>query len=111
MVGFADKVPLGRTGLQVSRIGIGSSYGASTRACRTAFDAGVNYFFWGSLRTPSMALAIREIANRQRDDLVVVLQSYTRGRRTLRRSVEQGLKSLQIDRADILLLGWHDRPP
>ncbi len=111
MSGFADKVALGRTGLQVSRIGVGSSYGVSSRACLAGFDAGINYFFWGSVRTRSMAFAIREIAARQRDDLVVVLESYTRGRRTLRWSVDRGLKTLGLEYADVLLLGWHDRVP
>ena len=111
MSGFADKVPLGRTGLEVSRIGVGSSYGVGSRALLAAFDAGVNYFFWGSVRTRSMAFAIREIAARQRDDLVVVLESYTRGRHTLRWSVDRGLKALRLDCVDVLLLGWHDRLP
>jgi aryl-alcohol dehydrogenase-like predicted oxidoreductase len=109
--GFADQVPLGRTGLLVSRIGLGSSYGPSTRACRAAFDAGVNYFFWGSVRTRGMGLALREIAAHERDRLVVVLESYARGRRTLRWSVDAGLRALRIDHADVLLLGWHDRAP
>jgi len=111
MTSFADKVPLGRTGLMVSRIGVGSSYGPPSRACRAAFDAGVNYFFWGSVRTRAMAFAIREIASRQRDDIVIVLESYARSGFMLRRSVENGLRKLRIDQADILLLGWHDRPP
>ena len=111
MTGFADKVPLGRTGLMVSRIGIGSSYGVSSRACLASFDAGVNYFFWGSVRTRGMAFAIQDIAARSRDDLVVVLESYTRRGRTLRWSVNAGLRGLGLDHADVLLLGWHDRVP
>jgi aryl-alcohol dehydrogenase-like predicted oxidoreductase len=110
MSGFSDKVALGRTGLMVSRIGVGSSYGPSPRACHSAFDAGVNYFFWGSIRTRGMGYAVRELAQTHRDELVIVLESYTRGRWTLRRSVERGLRSLGIDYADVLLLGWHDRP-
>ena len=42
---FSQKVNLGRTGLSVSRLGIGSAYGVSYTACRKAFDLGVNYFF------------------------------------------------------------------
>ena len=86
MTGFAEKVELGRTGLRVSRIGIGSSYGPSPRSCLRAFDAGVNYFFWGSVRTRGMGYALRELAQTHRDELVVVLESYTRGRWTLRRT-------------------------
>jgi len=108
---LSRKVPLGRTGMMVSRLGIGSAYGISEKACMTAFEAGVNYFFWGSVRTPGMALAVRRIAARKREDLIVVLECYARNPRTIRWSVERGLKSLGIDTADVLLLGWHDTPP
>lgn len=111
MSDFSQKVPLGRTGLVVSRLGIGSSYGVPSKACLKAFDAGVNYFFWGSVRTPEMALAIREIACRHRQDLVVVLQVYARSPFWLARSVEKGLRTLRIEQADILLLGWYQDAP
>jgi aryl-alcohol dehydrogenase-like predicted oxidoreductase len=111
MSSFAQKVPLGRTGLEVSRLGIGSAYGVSERACRMAFDAGVNYFFWGSVRTPGMGQAIQDISRTQRDQLVVVLECYVRQAMWIPRSVEVGLRNLRIEQADLLLLGWYDRPP
>jgi aryl-alcohol dehydrogenase-like predicted oxidoreductase len=76
-----------------------------------AFDAGVNYFFWGSVRTRGMGQAIRHIARSQRDELVVVLQCYARLPGWISKSVEKGLRNLAIEQADILLLGWYDRPP
>jgi aryl-alcohol dehydrogenase-like predicted oxidoreductase len=105
------KVSLGGTGVEVSRLGIGSAYGVSERACRMAFDEGVNYFFWGSVRTPGMGKAIRDIARTQRDDLVVVLECYVRQAGWIPKSVEVGLRNLKIEQADVLLLGWYDRPP
>jgi predicted aldo/keto reductase-like oxidoreductase len=111
MSDFSQRVSLGPTGLQVSRIGVGSAYGVSERACRMAFDAGVNYFFWGSVRTPGMGKAIRDIARSQREELVVVLQCYARLPGWIPKSVEKGLCNLAIEQADILLLGWYDRPP
>jgi len=60
---------------------------------------------------PGMGLAVRRIAARRREDLVVVLECYARHPWTVRRSVERGLKSLGIDFADVLLLGWHDTAP
>ncbi len=108
---FTQKVSLGRTGLRVSRLGIGSAYGVSERACREAFDEGVNYFFWGSVRTPGMGRAVRDIGRLHREDLVLVLQCYVRWAALIPRSVEKGLRSLKIDQADVLLLGWYDRPP
>ena len=108
---FSEKVTLGRTGLEVSRLGIGSAYGVSENACRRAFDLGVNYFFWGSVRTPGMGIAVRDIARTNREDMVVVLECYPRSHRLIKKSMVQGLKSLKIDRADIMLLGWYDTPP
>ena len=111
MKDLSQKVALGRTNLKVSQLGIGSSYGVSEKACRKAFDEGVNYFFWGSIRTTGMCLAIREISRSRREELVVVLECYTRHPKLISRSVEQGLRKLRIERADILLLGWYDKAP
>ena len=111
MTTFADKVVLGKSGLRVSRLGVGSSYGVSPRACWKAFDAGVNYFFWGSTRTSGMGAAIRDMARAHRDELVVVLECYARYPWMIRRSVENGLRSLGVEQADVVLLGWHDDMP
>ena len=111
MTDLGCRVTLGRTGIQVSRLGVGAAYGVSTRACLRAFDAGVNYFYWGSTRTVEMGLALREIARHSRDQLVVVMQTYARRGLGARWSVERGLRTLGLDQVDILLLGWHDDPP
>ncbi len=108
---FPRRVPLGRSGLSVGKLGLGSSYGAPTAAYREAFERGVNYFYWGTLRRSQMADAIREIAPRQRDDLVLVLQSYSRFGWQVRRTTEKALRALALDHADVLLLGWHNKPP
>lgn len=111
MTAFPRRVLLGRSGLSVSKLGLGSSFGAPASAYREAFDRGVNYFYWGSARRGAMKRAIREIAVDQRDDLVVMLQSYSRAGSLLTRFVEKGLRSLGIEYADALLLGWHNSPP
>lgn len=105
------RVVLGRSGLRVGPLGIGSSFGVSREGCLRAFDAGVNYFFWGSVRTEGMAHAIQQLSPSHRDDLVVVLQCYARFPGLLRRSVEKGLRTLGLGHADVLLLGWHDDVP
>jgi len=108
---FQQRVSLGRSGLQVSRLGLGSSFSAPTASYLEAFEHGVNYFYWGSVRRRLMGDAIREIARRQREDLVVVVQSYSRWGRQLRGSVDKAVRKLGIDYADVLLLGWHNKPP
>jgi aryl-alcohol dehydrogenase-like predicted oxidoreductase len=102
--------PLGSTGLIVGRLGLASSYGAPAAAYEMAFERGCNYFYWGSLRRDGMGEAIRTLAPRRRENLVVVLQSYSRWGMMLSRNVESGLRRLGLDYADILLLGWHNKP-
>ena len=104
MTAFEGRVELGRSGLRVARLGLGSSYKAPTSSYREAFERGVNYFYWGSARRREMRDAIREIAPAQREDLVVVLQSYSRFGGLLSTFVERGLRQLGIEYADVLLL-------
>ena len=111
MPAFPERIVLGRTGLRVSKLGLGSSFNAPTEAYLEAFERGVNYFYWGSIRRGYMANAIREIGTRRRDDLVVVVQSYSRSGWLLTRSVESALRKLGLDHAELLLLGWHNNSP
>jgi aryl-alcohol dehydrogenase-like predicted oxidoreductase len=101
---------LGRSGLTVGRLGLGSSYGAPSSAYEQAFERGCNYFYWGSARRDGMGDAIRRLAGQDRNSFVVVLQSYSRHGLLLRRRIESGLRQLNLDYADILLLGWHNHP-
>ena len=105
------KRTLGRTGLKTSAIGLGSGYGLSGYDVERAFDAGINYFYWGSPRRRDFGDAIRRLGKRVRQDMVVVVQSYSRSRLALAPSVESALRRLQLDYADILVLGWWNRPP
>jgi aryl-alcohol dehydrogenase-like predicted oxidoreductase len=105
-------IPLGASGLRVSRLGIGASYGVGARAIEAAFDRGINYLYWGSLRRETMGEAIRNIARRDRERLVVAIQSYARSALAMRWSLERGLRKLGFDHGDVLLLGWwRERPP
>lgn len=106
-----DRTTLGRTGLQVSRIGLGAAYGIGASDVERAFEHGINFLYWGSRRTSAFAKAIRAIAGQHRDDMVLVLQSYSRSRLALGVSIDRALKSLRLDHADILLLGWWNAVP
>ncbi len=109
---LATPTILGRTGLRVSRLGIGSSYGAPARAIERAYrEHGINYLYWGSLRRRGMAEAIRNLARTDRDRLVIALQSYDRTGWVLEWTLERGLRALGLDHADLLILGWHGRLP
>lgn len=109
---FREKRLLGKTGLLACRLGVSCSYGAPTEAFEEAFERGVNYFYWGSMRKEAMARAVRNIiAKGKRDELILVLQSYSRSAGLMERFYQRGLKTLGIDCADVLLLGWHNQVP
>ncbi len=103
---------LGQTGLKVGRLGVSASYGAPAEAFEEAFEKGCNYFYWGSRRKDGMRQAISNICRQgKRDQLVVLIQSYSRSPFLMEFFFKKALKSLNIDSADILLLGWHKRRP
>ncbi len=106
-----EQVELGRTGLKVGRIGIGSSYGVPPDALEAAFERGCNYFYWGSIRRPSYGRTISDLAKHSRDKMVVALQSYARAPRLMTLFVERGLRRLNLDHADVLILGWYNSRP
>jgi aryl-alcohol dehydrogenase-like predicted oxidoreductase len=100
---------LGRSSLRVGPLGVAASYGVPTSAVERAFEQGVNYLYWGSMRRSGFAQAIRNLASR-RDQLVVVVQSYSRMAMLLGWSLERALRTLHLEYADVLLLGIWNRP-
>jgi len=100
---------LGRTGLEVGRLGVAASYGVPGAAVEWAFERGVNYIYWGSQRTESFGAALRRLGA-QRDRIVLVIQSYTRMASLLSWSLERALRALSFDHADVLLLGMWNKP-
>src|SRR5438270_13493068 len=98
---------LGRTGRSVGRLGLAAGYGADQRCVEMAFERGANYFYWGTFRRDSFAEGLRALRS-QRDQFVLVIQSYTRIAALLDGSLERALRSLKMDFTDVLLLGmWN----
>jgi aryl-alcohol dehydrogenase-like predicted oxidoreductase len=106
-----NKVELGRTGLRCSALGLGSSFGVGEHDLERAFERGVNYFYWGSIRKSWFGRGVKRLARGRREEMVIAVQSYTRVAALLRPSVERALRSLAIDYADLLILGWWNAPP
>ena len=115
MKNFNESTTLGRTGLQVGRLGISSSYGAPAAAFEEAFERGCNYFVMGSFmkgRSKEMIKAIRNITQRgDRDKLVVCMMEYTHSRLLGKSHFYKGLKKLGIDYVDALMLGYYPNKP
>ncbi|MBI3465233.1 MAG: hypothetical protein HY000_19580 [Planctomycetes bacterium] len=106
------RVPFGRSGRLVSRLGIGSSYGVGAAGVEAAYrDHGVNYFYWGTFRRGDFGRGVRQLARQHRDDLFIVIQTYSRVAALIRPSLQRALRKLRIEYADILLLGLFNQPP
>ncbi len=112
MAGF-EKRPLGGTGLKVGPLGMAASYGAPAEAFEEAFDRGCNYFYLGGgRRKAGMKQAIRNICRQGlRDRLVIAIQSYARFGYLMEWVFKSRLRSMGLEQADILVLGWHNRRP
>lgn len=111
MTDFSGRRALGRTGLTVSRLGIGSSFGAPASVIERAFERGINYLYWGTIRRPAFGRAMRHLARRHRDELVLTVQSYSRVPALVGPSVDVALLRSGLDSFDVLLLGaWNARP-
>jgi len=107
--GSFNRALLGRTGLEVGRLGVAASYGVPGTALEWAFERGVNYIYWGSRRSDTFGAALRRLRP-QRERFVLVIQSYTPVASLLAWSLERALRTLGYDHTDVLLLGMWNRP-
>lgn len=108
---FREKIALGKTGLMSSRMGLGASYGLDGTGVEKAFERGINYLYWGTMRSPDFGAGIRTLARTHRADMIIVIQSYSRSASMLKTSLEEALSKLKIEYADFLLLGLWNKPP
>ena len=109
---FERRIAFGNTGLQVSRIALGSSYGLSDVEVERAYERGINFLFWGSRRRSSFGRGVKRLAQRHRDGMVIAVQSYSRSRVLLGCTTDSALRALGVDHVDLLgLAWWNDVPP
>lgn len=106
-----ERAILGRTGIEVGRLGLAASYGAPATVVERAYEHGVNYFYWGSFRRGGFGDGLRALASK-RDRFLLVTQSYSRLASLIGPSLEHALRTLRFDYTDVLLLGlWNGPPP
>jgi predicted aldo/keto reductase-like oxidoreductase len=106
---------LGRTGLKVGRLGIASGYGAPAGAIEEGFECGCNYMTWGTFMrgySKHMREALHNIiAKGLRDRMVLAMFTYAHQSFLTEHFFVKGLKSVGLDYADILILGFFPRKP
>lgn len=112
---FNHQIFLGRSGLKVGRLGISSSFGAKADVFELAFEAGCNYFTYGTFikgGSREMCKAVRNLVrNGKRDQLVVAMYSYSHMHFLVEYFLRNDLKKLGIDYADVLILGYYNGKP
>ncbi len=108
---FLERRPIGKTGLQSSRLGIGANFNPPTEVIESAFDRGINYFYWGSARQPGFGRAMHNLAHQHRDEMILTVQTYTNAPETIYDDVEGALKSAGLEYFDFLLLGSRSETP
>lgn len=90
-------------------MGLACSYGADQRCVDMAFEHGVSYFYWGTFRRGGFGAGLRGL-NHARGRILITIQSYSRIAGLLGRSLERALRKLEMDYADVLLLGLWNKP-
>ncbi|NLV74926.1 MAG: aldo/keto reductase [Chloroflexi bacterium] len=98
-------ITLGRTGLQVTRLGIGGAYGKEPDMYRQALDCGVNYIDLAReyLRGENEKIVGEALKGRSRQDVIIATKSGKRTAEEMRKELEISLRDLQTDYLDI----WH----
>lgn len=105
--------PLGKTGLQISPLGIGGGGGIESKDVLYAFDHGINYFFFSSdlhhFIYQRSSEALRTLCGRRsaiRDKIVLSTVSYVNNPDKLESILFDQLNELRVDYIDVFHWGW-----
>jgi aryl-alcohol dehydrogenase-like predicted oxidoreductase len=95
---------LGKTNLQVHRLGLSATYRPGKKAIYKALDEGVNYFFWFNIDS-QMISVLRDVIKTNRDRYIISTGAYNLvyGHPNLRRTLEKRLRTLRTDYIDVFL--------
>jgi len=96
------KITLGKTGLVVTRLGIGGAYCDSVDGYRTALDCGVNYIDTARIyREGDDEKVIGEAIQGQRERLILATKTIQRDADSARNDLETSLRLLKTEYIDI----------
>ncbi len=109
---FRKHVPLGQTGLMVSRLGIATGFGVPASSIEKAFhEHNLNYFFVSFGRRSQIKTALSNLLPGHRDKMVIALPYFPVEKGYfLRRSVETSLSKFNLDIVDVVILQGVRRP-
>jgi len=101
---FLNRVALGKTGMEVSRLGLSASYRPGTRAVGLAIDLGVNLFFGFGIDS-QLKKGLRDPFKKARERYVLATGAYNLiwGHPNLRRTLEKRLREFNTEYIDVFL--------
>ncbi len=99
------RVPLGRTGLRVSRLGISGHYGLPEEGYARAVEAGVNLFFWEA-EYVAQTRFFERLTPAARAPLVTVCGTFEADPKAIRRDLERALKAQRVEAIGVFLIFW-----
>jgi aryl-alcohol dehydrogenase-like predicted oxidoreductase len=110
---FTMRRPLGKTGLQVSPLGIGGGGGISSEDLLYAFDKGINYFLFSSdmhhfvyQRSAQALRALCGHGSATREQVVLATVSYVNHPEKLPGILADQFTELGVDYIDVFHWGW-----
>ena len=95
------RTTLGRTGLQVTRLGIGGAYAKTPEEISAALDAGVNYIDTARAYGEDEGLVAKAIAGRDRNSFVLSSKTPERTAAGARKDLATSLRTLGVAYLDV----------
>ncbi|MBU0519538.1 aldo/keto reductase [bacterium] len=95
---------LGKTGMNVCRIGFSGTYRPGKKTIHRAVDEGINFFFAFGLDGQTLSV-MHDVIKTERDRFVIASGAYNLiiGHTNIRRSLEKRLRQLSTDHLDVFL--------
>lgn len=95
---------LGKTGLEVHRLGFSATYRPRKETVYKAFDSGINFFFGFGIDT-QLTNVLRELARNNREKIIIATGAYNYifWVQNVRKALEKRLKQFNTDYIDIFM--------
>jgi len=102
---------LGRTGLRVTELGVGSEAVSDISVFERALDSGLNFFDTArSYQSGNAEQALGAALRGKRDKVVLCTRSYAHNPQQIAADLDASLKALGTDHVDVWYLGQRDDP-
>ena len=112
MTNDIPRITLGRTGLVVTRLGIGGAYCETVEGYQQALDCGINYVDTARVyREGEDEKVIGQAIRNRREELVLATKTMLRDAAGARQELETSLRLLSADYVDLWQLHCLDAPP